>query len=106
MARGWTPQEDELLLRLRDEGLTAREIALRLERSAGAIRMRASLLAEDKQKRWTEADKQLVFQLKSEGHTNKFIAIKLGRTASSISTFVSRNWHVEQASTDARKNNS
>ncbi len=97
MAKAWTKEEDELLLKYRSEGLTAREIATRITtRSVGAIRMRLSLLAPDKQKVWTQEEKDLVFQLKSEGHTNKYIARKVGRTPSAIATFVSRNWHNEQ----------
>lgn len=96
MAKAWTKEEDELLLNYRKEGFSAREIAARItHRSLGAIRMRLSLLAPDKQKIWTQEEKDLVFQLKSEGHTNKFIARKVGRTPSSIATFVSRNWHNE-----------
>ena len=106
MAKAWTPEEDEQLLRLRSEGFTAREIAVRLTRSEGAVRVRGASLATEKQRKWTDEERELVFQMKSEGHTNKFIAKRLGRSPGAIATFVSKNWHAEDGGTEPGKNSS
>ena len=105
MAKRWTQEEDELLLKLRGEGLTAREISVRLHRSYPATRMRISFLApDDLSRKWTEEDKKRAIELKENGHTIKFIAKQLGRTPGAISTFFSRNWHNDPHLTIPGKN--
>jgi hypothetical protein len=94
MAKRWTTQEDELILKLRGEGFTAREISAKLtDRSYPSTRMRLSKLAENINRKWTEEEKALAIELKEAGHTTKFVANKLSRTPGAISTFLSRNWH-------------
>lgn len=89
MAKRWTKEEDELLLKLREEGFTSREMALRLPgRTDSAIRMRLSAIATDKMNRtWTEEEKELAQQLKQEGRTVKHIAYKLGRSTNAVSSY-------------------
>lgn len=89
MAKRWTEQEDQLILKLREEGFTAREVTLRLEgRSEGAVKMRLSLLAPDKMnKTWTEDEKILAQQLRAEGRSVKHIAYKLERTTRAVSSY-------------------
>jgi hypothetical protein len=89
MAKRWTEEEDQLILKLREEGFTSREMALRLKgRSDSAIRMRLSLIATDKMNRtWTDEEKELAQQLRKEGHTVKHIAYKLGRTSNAVSSY-------------------
>ena len=105
MAKRWTQEEDELLLKLRGEGLTAREIAVRVHRTYSATRMRISFLApDDLSRKWTEEDKKRAIELKENGHTIKFIAKQLARTPGAISTFLSRNWHNDPSLTIPGKN--
>jgi len=105
MAKRWTQEEDELLLKLRSEGFAAREIALRVHRTYSATRMRLSQLAPDNlSRKWTEEEKLQAIQLKESGHTTKSIAKKLGRTPGAISTFLSRNWHNDPSLTIPGKN--
>ena len=95
MAKRWSPEEDELLLKLRQEGFTAKEMTVHLRgRTYAAIRARLGVVAPDNlNRRWTEEEKELVFQMKEEGKSNKQIAKATGRTLGSIASFVSRNWH-------------
>lgn len=94
MAKRWTPEEDELLLKLRSEGFTAREMAARLtDRTHAAVRTRISLIAPDNRNRtWTDEEKELVFQMKAEGKSNKEIARRVDRTLSAVSSFVFKYW--------------
>jgi hypothetical protein len=92
MAKRWTPEEDELLLKLRNEGFSTREMTLHVDRGHGAIRMRLTHLnASQVSRRWTLEEKALAWELKEAGHTNKYIAKKLNRTASAIATFFVRD---------------
>ena len=95
MAKRWTPEEDALMLKMREEGYTSKEIASALpERTYAAVRTRLASIAPDNRNRpWTEEEKQLVFQLKSEGKSNKLIARALDRTQGAVASFVSRHWH-------------
>lgn len=91
MAKRWTKEEDELLLKLRAEGFTAREMTLKVNRSYHSIRTRLATLATDnKRKPWTEKEKELAIQLKQQGRTNKSIAFELGRTATAVAAFFNR----------------
>lgn len=63
-SKRWTPEEDELLHKLRDEGFTGREIAVRLKRSEAAIRMRCSNLKLKKNKSWTQEEKEQLLHLR------------------------------------------
>lgn len=94
MAKRWTPEEDEQLLRYRAEGLTAREIAARMkDRSHSAVRTRTVLIASDNRNRtWTDEEKELVFSMKADGKSNKEIARRIDRTLSAVSSFVFRYW--------------
>jgi IS30 family transposase len=65
-SKRWTPEEDELLHKLREEGFTGREIAVRLKRTEAAIRMRCSHLKLKKNKKWTAEEKQQLLQLRDE----------------------------------------
>lgn len=92
MAKRWTKEEDELLIKLRNEGFSAREISLHLDRTPGSIRMRlTSLNVEQVSRRWTKEDKELAWQLKEANHTNKYIAKKLNRTSAAIAAFFSKD---------------
>lgn len=92
MAKRWTKEEDALLLKLRQEGLSSKELAFHIKRSAGAIRMRLSALGADLvSKPWSSQDKALAWQLKEAGHSTKYIARKLSRTTAAITSFLSRD---------------
>lgn len=95
MAKRWTTEEDELMLRLRSEGFSAREITTRLPgRTYAGVRTRLASLAPDNLKRpWTQEDKDLLAQLKSEGKSNKVISKIMDRTPRAIASYVSRYWH-------------
>lgn len=95
MAKRWTPEEDALLLKLRGEGLTAREIAQQVSgRTHAAIRTRLATIAEDNKNRsWTEEEKALLLEMKADGKTNKQIARALQRTQSAVASFVFRHWN-------------
>ena len=92
MAKRWTPEEDTLILKLRDEGLTAREITLRLEgRTYSATRTRLAAISDDNlRKRWTQEEINLAYKLREEGRSNKYIAKQLSRTVSAVSGFFTR----------------
>lgn len=107
MAKRWTLEEDELILKLRGEGLTAQEICTRLSgRTYASTKMRISKLTENINRKWTEEEKVLAIRLKESGHTTKFIAKELNRTPGAISTFLSRNWHSDYGLTIPGKNSS
>ena len=92
MAKRWSPEEDELILKLRDEGLTAREISARLVgRTYSATRTRLAAISDDNlRKRWTKEEIELAFTMKEEGRSNKYIAKQLSRTVSAVSGFFTR----------------
>lgn len=98
MAKRWTPEEDELLLKLRNEGFTAKEMTTQLrERTYAAIRTRIAAIAPDNKNRpWTDEEKQLVYQMKAEGKSNKQIARAIDRTLGAVSSFVFRYWNGSQ----------
>lgn len=98
MARRWTEEEDALLLKLRSEGFTAKEMVPRLEdRTYAAIRTRISAIAPDNKNRpWTDEEKQLVYKMKAEGKSNKQIARTIDRTLGAVSSFVFRYWNGSQ----------
>ena len=92
MAKRWSQEEDELILKLREEGFTYKEIAARLpERSEAATKNRlATISSNNLRRRWTEEEKQKAFELKEAGHTNKYIAKQLGRTSQAVSSFFNK----------------
>lgn len=107
MAKRWTKEEDELLLKLRKEGLSSKELAYYVKRSAGAIRMRlAHLNADLVSKPWSSADRKLAWELKEQGHSNKYIARKLQRTSAAIASFFSRDEANHYATTIPAENSS
>ena len=76
MAKRWAEEEKELLLKLRTEGFTAREIALRLPgRTEATIKNLAAKLAP-KNIKWTEEEDSLIERLFAEGLSYKLIASK------------------------------
>lgn len=83
MARRWSPDEDELLVKLRDEGFTSREIAVRVNRTADAVRVRLAAVAK-RRKSWTKQEEELLIELKQKGLTNRRIAFELGRTTRAV----------------------
>lgn len=83
MAKRWSPEEDELLVKYRIEGFTAREIALRLKRSVDAVRVRLADKAKTRE-RWTQADETRLLELKEQGFSNRKLAYELGRTVRAI----------------------
>lgn len=95
MAKRWTPEEDELLLKLRQEGFTAKEMASRLEgRTYAAVRTRIAAIAPDNKNRpWTDKEKQLVYEMKAQGKSNKEIARAIDRTLGAVTSFVFRYWN-------------
>lgn len=83
MAKRWSPEEDELLLKLRQEGFTAREIAIRVKRSESAVKTRLA----DKfkvRKRWTKEEEDELFELRGKGHAYLYIAKRLGRSLRAV----------------------
>jgi site-specific DNA-cytosine methylase len=94
MANRWTQEEDDLLLKLRGEGYTSREMTLALkERSYAAIRTRLALIAPDNlNRKWTEKEKALVLEMKSQNKSNKVIAKAIDRTPRAVASFISRYW--------------
>lgn len=94
MAKRWTQEEDELLLKLRKEGYTTKEMTVYLrDRTYAAIRSRIASIAPDNLNRpWTEEEKALVLKLKAENKPNKYIARAIDRTPRAVATFLSRHW--------------
>lgn len=95
MAKRWTTEEDELLLKLRSEGFTAKEMTTYLkDRTYAAIRTRIAAIAPDNKNRpWTDKERQLVFSMKEQGKSNKQIARTIDRTLGAVSSFVFRYWN-------------
>ena len=83
MAKRWSPEEDKLLVKLRAEGFTAREIALRVERSEDAVRVRLAMVAKTRT-RWTQAEEEKLLELKEQNYLNRKIAYELGRTTRAV----------------------
>lgn len=83
MAKRWSPEEDELLIKLREEGFTAREIAVRLKRTEDAVRVRLAAKAKTRQ-RWTQEEEQRLLQLKEQATPTRKIAYELGRTVRAV----------------------
>ena len=91
MAKRWTEEEDALILKLREEGFTAKEMTLKLDRSYHSIRTRLAALATDnKRKPWTEEEKELAIELKKQRRSNKSIAFELDRTPTAVAAFFNR----------------
>lgn len=90
MAKRWTEEEKELLLKLRAEGLTAKEIALRLPgRTEATVRNLAAKLAP-KNTKWTQEEDDLIEQLFLEGISYKLIAKRFpNRTTDAVRSRVS-----------------
>lgn len=83
MAKRWSPEEDELLIKYRSEGFTAREIAVRMNRTESAVKTR--LAAKVKMRvRWTEEEEKRLLELKEAHNSNRKIAYELGRTTRAI----------------------
>jgi hypothetical protein len=98
-ARPWTPADDEVLRSLALNGVDARGIGNRLNRTAHAVRSRAKRLnilirkhqgsAEDKEamgKRstWTSKDDDQLRALAASGENSPAIAVRLNRTAAGV----------------------
>lgn len=103
MARRWSEDEDALLLKMRNEGFSTREIAQRLrDRTHGAIRARLSTISTTNLNRlWSEDDIKTLFTLREEGFSLKYIAKLLGRTYTAVSTFYAK--HSTSYYTSAKK---
>ena len=90
MAKKWTEEEESLIIKLRDEGLSVKEITLRLPgRTASAVRVKAAQIAK-KSTNWTTADKKLLFELKSQNKSANYIAKALNRTPNAINSYYSK----------------
>ena len=90
MAKRWTNEEKELLLKLRAEGFTTKEIALRLPgRTEATIKNLAAKLAP-KNTKWTQEEDNLIEELFAEGLPYKLIAKRFpGRTMDAVRTRIS-----------------
>jgi predicted ArsR family transcriptional regulator len=107
MAKRWTTEEDELLLKLRNEGFSAKEMTVHVDRTYSAIRMRLTTLeAKQVSRKWTDKDKALAWELKEQGNSNKFIARKLDRTPGAIASFFVRDEAAHYSKTIPGKNSS
>lgn len=95
MASRWTQEEDDLLLKLRSEGYTAKEMTIYLkQRSYAAIRTRLGAIAPDNlNRKWTEKEKELVLEMKSQNKSNKVIARAVNRTPRAVASFIARHWN-------------
>lgn len=82
----WTEEEKSLLIQLREEGLTNRQIMGRLGRTHSAIDSMCTKLGIILQscKPWTTEEISLLKEFKTAGLTNQQIAVRLGRTLSAI----------------------
>lgn len=103
MAKRWLEEEDALLLKLREEGHTAREMTVYLKhRSYAAIRTRLAAIAPDNLNRpWTEKEAELALLLKSQNKSNKYIAKAVNRTPAAVSSFLTRHWNNLSSKTSA-----
>jgi len=78
MPTKWTPEEDALIQKLREEGFTAREITVRVKRSEAAIKTRFSFLKIRKNKSWTPEEKEELLRLRSERWSIRKLAAHYG----------------------------
>lgn len=87
-ARNWTPAEDALLRRLREEGHPYKVCAVEIGRSETACQYRAKALRGGPQERqwskWGEAESARVLAGLAEGESAEAIARALGRTVKSV----------------------
>ncbi len=87
MAKKWTKEEEELAIKLQNEGMTAKEIALRLPgRTPASIRARLPT----KNRSWTDDEVEIIKNLRPT-HKLAYIAKVINRTPSAISTYIARN---------------
>ena len=94
MAAKWTEEEDALLLKLRAEGYTSKEMIHFIKgRTHAAIRTRLSKIATDNLNRpWSSQETQLVLDLKAQGRSLKFIARQVDRTPRAVGSHIARYW--------------
>ncbi|EME85977.1 uncharacterized protein MYCFIDRAFT_206679 [Pseudocercospora fijiensis CIRAD86] len=81
----FTKEEDEMILKYRDEGMTFDTIANLLQRARPSIRTRFARLAESKgpapaKGLFSESEDQVLFERRRSGHSFKDIAKELGRS--------------------------
>ena len=105
MAKRWTEEEDALLLKLRSEGFTAREMTLYIkDRTFLAIQARVSAISPDSKNRaWTEEEITLALKLQAEGKPNKYIARAVDRTPRAVAAYLSRYWDSISSQTSLQK---
>ena len=97
-AEQWTPEEEERLVRLRNEGLSFAEmVPFFEERSYGAISNKYYRLTRDEPttrptgKEWTEEEKERVLRLRDEGLTwDEMVPFFEGRSYDAINTMYYR----------------
>lgn len=91
MSKKWTEEEDKLAIKLKLEGYTTSQIAIRLYRTYDSTRLRlAKISPETKQRAWTEEEVELVLALKKEGRTTAHIAKKVNRSTLAIGGVLAR----------------
>jgi len=95
--RLWTPEEEARLIRLRQQGLSARDVAKKLKRSPGAVQMRTTLLTREgrytptpRERVWTPEEEARLVKYLFEGLSYMDIGLRLGRTRNSIAGHKSR----------------
>lgn len=105
MAKRWTEEEDALLLKLRSEGFTAKEMTHYVKgRTFLAIQARVSLIAPDNKNRpWTQEEVTLALRLQAEGKPNKYIARAVDRTPRAVAAYLSRYWDSISSHTSVQK---
>lgn len=87
MSKRWTIEEETLAIKLQNEGMTAKEIALQLPgRTPASVRARLPT----KTRKWTEEEIQIIKELRTT-HKLAYIAKVINRTQSAISTYIARN---------------
>jgi hypothetical protein len=87
--RPWTPADDEILRSLALNGVDARGIGNRLNRTAEAVWSRArrlNILARKPRKRstWTSKDDDQLRVLAASGQSSAAIAVRLNHTAAGV----------------------
>lgn len=86
----WPPEKVEELLKLYNEGKTAREIAEMMGRSIGAVQRKLERTAARKQMVWTPQKVETLNELLKDGLTNAQIARIMNTSKRSIESAMSR----------------
>lgn len=104
-AYAWLPGYTDLIIKMRQEGKTYREMAEATNTTVGVIYTRIAALVQEGrlevksvQKDWTEEEELLIADWRDQGKNTDFIATQLGRSYQSVAHRISK--HIKAGALD------